>query len=289
MDITSLLEDLRDFSQKEKYQVYHLAAGTDEDHVQTLDPIPSNYAQDTFSIAKVYTMTAIGLLYDRGLVRIDEKICDILGDLVPKDLPDKRWRDVTVEMALTHRAGLPVGNLDIDCNPSTSFSDDFLGYMFNTKLIYDPGTSASYSDGAFYLLSRVVLKRTGEGMDKYLWKNLLGGIETLEAAFSLCPQGYAIGGSGVYTGAPDLVRLGLLYVNGGLYRGKRYLSREWCELSIARGFTWSKHPECDIYFKGGMHGQKIYILPKEHMSVAVTAHGANTDAIADRIKKDLNL
>ena len=117
MDITSLLEDLRDFSQKEKYQVYHLAAGTDEDHVQTLDPIPSNYAQDTFSIAKVYTMTAIGLLYDRGLVRIDEKICDILGDLVPKDLPDKRWRDVTVEMALTHRAGLPVGNLDIDCNP----------------------------------------------------------------------------------------------------------------------------------------------------------------------------
>ncbi len=252
--------------------------------IETAECVPANPCQNTYSVAKAFTMTAIGLLYDRGLVKLDDKICDIFAEELPERGMDKRWYDCTVEMALTHRLGLPGGFLDIDCNPSSVFGEDYLNYMFTYPLEYTPDTDSKYSDGAFYLLSRIVEKKTGTGTDNFLWKEMFYKLGFQEMAWSHCPMGHVMGATGLYLHSADVVKLGAVYLNGGTYNGERFLSEEWTRLVPEKDFALGWDEERTMYFKGGMCGQKLYVIPSQNRAVAVSSFGGDTDVIAEWIK-----
>ena len=42
--------------------------------------------------------------------------------------------------------------------------------MFEYPLLYTPETDRKYTDGAYYLLARVVEKITGDNVEDFLWK-----------------------------------------------------------------------------------------------------------------------
>ncbi len=39
--------------------------------------VPDNPCNDIYSVTKVFTVTALGFLYDQGLWKPDDKICDL--------------------------------------------------------------------------------------------------------------------------------------------------------------------------------------------------------------------
>ncbi len=262
-----------------------LAKGEDAPHVLELQP--STYCQNTYSVSKTFTMTAIGLLWDRGLLRLSDKVCDILRKYVPKQGMDARWEEVTVELALTHKAGLPGGHLDIDVAPAGLFGFDYLDYTFRTELLYDPGTSELYSDGAFYLLSRVVSELVGMPMDTYLWKELFYPLGYREMAWSRCPQGYPMGATGLYVGVGDIAKLGQVYLNGGMYGGKRILSEEWCQMAPERNYALHWDKTHTYYAKGGMLGQVIAVYPGAGLSVAMQSCGGDPNKVLGYIARHL--
>ena len=252
--------------------------------IETAECTPDNPCQNVYSVAKTFTMTAIGLLYDKKLLTLDEKICDIFADELPESGMDERWKLSTVEMALTHALGLPGGFLDIDCNPSSMFGEDFLNYMFTYPLEYTPGTDHKYSDGAFYLLARIVEKKTGVEVDDFLWKEMFYKLGFQEMAWSHCPKGHAMGATGLYLHTSDMVKLGAVYLNGGTYNGERFLSEEWCRMAVEKGFALSWDETHTMYSKGGMRGQKLFVIPGQNRAVAVTSFGGNMDVIENFIK-----
>ncbi|MBQ7982032.1 MAG: beta-lactamase family protein [Clostridia bacterium] len=266
------------------FDIIRLAEIKDGGEIETYEYTKANPCQDVYSVAKAHTMTAIGLLYDRGLIRMDERVCDIMRPLLPADGMDERWQDVTVEMVLKHRAGLPVGHLDIDCNPASLFGYDYLNYLFRTPLVYDPDAEERYSDGAYYLLARIAEQKTGIPMDNFLWRELYYPLGYQEAAWSRCPMGHPMGATGLYIRADDMAKLGLVYLDGGLYRGVRVLSEEWTALAVEKEYTFEWDPEHKIYFKGGMSGQKLIVAPEQNRVVALQAFGANSNVIADFVK-----
>ena len=75
---------------------------------ETLERIRANYCQNTYSVAKFFTMTAIGRLVDDGKLSVKDKITDIFADELPKNI-DERWDITTVSTCLTHKIGLPGG------------------------------------------------------------------------------------------------------------------------------------------------------------------------------------
>ncbi len=281
--MSKFLDDLVEFIKTQPFNVIRISEVKDDGEIETYSFGRSNPCQNIYSGAKVYAMTAIGLLYDRGLVALDEKIVDIFEDELPEGI-DPRWENCTVEMVVAHRAGIPGGFLDIDCEPSTNFGEDFLEYLFKTPLAYDPGTEERYSDGAYYLLSRIVSKKTGMTADNYLWKEILFKLGFLEMAWSHCPKGYPIGATGMYISSEDMVKMGMVYLNNGIYRGQRVLSEEWCKMAVEKQFTFEWDSEHKIYFKGGMHGQKLFVSPEQNRVVAMQSFGANTNIVCDWIK-----
>ena len=45
--------------------------------------VPDNPCNDIYSVTKVFTVTALGFLYDQGLWKPDDKICDLFRKKLP--------------------------------------------------------------------------------------------------------------------------------------------------------------------------------------------------------------
>lgn len=280
--MSKFIDDCLDFIKTQPFEIIRISQMVNGE-VETAECTPVCYCQNTYSVAKAFTMTAIGILYDRGIIRLDEKICDIFRDELPEDM-DKRWEMSTIEMALSHRLGLPGGFLDIDVNPSSTFGEDYLRYMFSYPLEYTPGSDSKYSDGAFYLLSRIVTKKIGMSLEDFLWKEILLKMNFQEIAWSHCPKGYSIGATGLYIHSSDAVKLGWLYLNNGVYNGKRFLSEEWTRIAVENEFAFDWDETHRIYYKGGMFGQKLIVVPEQKRVVCMQAFGANSQVVAEWIR-----
>ena len=118
--MSKFLDDLVEFINTQPFNVIRISAVKDDGEIETYSFGRSNPCQNIYSGAKVYAMTAIGLLYDRGLIDLDEKIVDIFEDDLPEGF-DPRWANCTVEMVVAHRAGLP-GGFFLQSTPCTLFN-----------------------------------------------------------------------------------------------------------------------------------------------------------------------
>lgn len=282
--MSKFLKDCVDFIATQPFDIIRISEIHNGGEVETIECTPANTCQNVYSVAKTFTMTAIGLLYDKGLITLDEKICDILADELPEKI-DERWKTCTVEMALLHRLGLPGGFLDIDTTKSSEFTGDYLEYLFTYPLAYTPDTDCRYSDGAYYLLSCIVEKKCGKSTDNFLWQELLRKLDFQEFAWSHCPKGHAMGATGLYIHSSDMAKLGLIYLSDGMYRGERVISEEWVKTAVSKGYAFDKDENGNIYYKGGMYGQKLIIAPHQNRVVALEAHGANSEIVANWVKE----
>lgn len=247
--------------------VYFISEGDREYNIRLEKNIPANPSCNCYSIAKAFTVTAIGMLYDRGLLTPDTKIADILGDKIPKNA-DPRWQKVTLHNLMLHEVGYDIGNLlDIDSDDASSYpSKDYLSLAFS-DLPHEPGTVYKYTDAAYYILSRAVERLAGMDLADLLRPVLMGTMNFKELSWSVCPEGYSMGATGLYLRTEDVVKLGILYLNGGEWKGTRVISEEWVRLVLENGYEL-KDKGNGWYGKGGMRGQMLTFNVNTGIAVA---------------------
>jgi len=228
-----------------------------------------NPLNNSYSVAKCFAAAAIGLLWDEGKIGLDEPILDVLkGEY--DCYGDKRWEKVLVRHALDHTMGIENGFLDIDTEDIYSYgTEDFLQFVLNAQLPHEPGEHYCYSDAAYYLVSRLVSCRAGEKMDEYLMRKLMMPLRVQEAAFSRCPRNHPIGATGMYIRSRDMVKLGYLYAQRGLWEGRRLISEAWIEETEKNGFSFHSVEGFDgLFCKGGMRGQMLLYSPGKGYAAA---------------------
>ena len=233
---------------------------------------PSDNCHNSYSVAKAFTVTAIGMLVDENKLSTDDLVVDILGKYLPVDA-DPLWKSVRVHDLLTHTFGISRGFLDIDAEDPLKFGDDYLAYCFKTPLYKDLLHTRTYSDGAYYMLSRIVAEISGTDLRAYLTPRLFIPLKFKEVAWSTCPMGYSMGATGLYIRTDDMLKLGVVYLEGGTYQGKRILSNEWVKTVFERGYELRpRASNPGVYAKGGMYGQMLYISRNENTVLAWHAH-----------------
>ena len=266
MNVEQLIQDIASLG----LNLYDFALYTEEG-IFTYRFQPCNNCANSYSVAKLFVVTALGMLWDEGRIRMEDPL-RLYFD-IPQSA-DPRWHNATIEHAVTHRLGFGEGFLDIDSDDVTAYpTDDYLSMVFAHPLACDPGTEFQYTDAAYYLLSRLVSRVTGEKLDVFLNRRLLRPLRFHEAAWSRCPQEYPIGATGLYISAADMVKLPALYMQGGIWQGERFLSQAWTELAIAR--EYELHPLADsgsLIGKGGMYGQMAAFSRDKHIAIAWHAH-----------------
>lgn len=251
-----MIEQYKKRSLEEKINTYFISVGDVDYNIIKETIVPANPTCNCYSVAKAFTVAAIGMLYDRKLLTLDTKLTTILNKYLPTDI-DNKWFNVTIHDVLVHKIGFDRGLLDIDCDDASLYPTiDYLSIVLNTKLIHEPGTVFQYTDAAYYLLSRVVYELSGLDLEDFLRPILMNTMKFKELAWSKCPYGFSMGATGLYIRTEDMVKLGILYLNKGMWKEERILSEEWINLVISNRYEFT-HVSNGWYAKGGMRGQLL--------------------------------
>ena len=279
INVDDLLNSLKSAAGSKAYSI--AVSSTDGIKVAS---IRNTDAQNTYSVSKVYCVTAIGMLYDEGKIKTSDTIGKIFKDEIKAyGIDESKWANITIHDVMKHNIGFTQGALlDIDKyeNEWQSWDKDFLKIVLNYKI--DGKKSYMYSDAAFYLLSRVVTKISGEKLDVFLKSRLFDKADYKDYRITKCPQGYPIGATQFFLRPDDVVKLGRIYLNGGTYEGKRIISQEWVNKVIENGYELKSSN--NGYGKGGMRGQYIYVNFKHNVAVAwLSETDSGTDNLGGKL------
>jgi CubicO group peptidase (beta-lactamase class C family) len=270
--MSKFLDDINEFCKENTQNIFRVAIiEGDGEPEQTV--LHKMRCMNSYSVAKAFTVAAIGMLYDDKKLRLEDKVTEILKDEIPEGM-DPRWNKVSIEDAIKHRIGLSGAFLDIDQNDPITFTNDYLKYMLTYPLMHEPGEESHYTDGAYYLLSRIVEKISGEPLDTFLWKRLFWPLAFKEVAWSRCPMGHPMVATGLYIRSDDMVKLGAVYLNKGMWKGQRILSEEWVNIVFEKGYEMAPKGVEGVYGKGGMLGQNLLVIPQKNLAVAWHGHHA---------------
>jgi len=260
--------------------VYFVAEGSQSGHIRCTRAVPANPTCNCYSVAKAFVVTAVGILFDRGLLTPDTKVYDVLADKFPEGF-DPRWKEITLHHVMLHHIGIDRDCIDIDNETGETYPKglDYLSLILSSPLPHTPGEVHKYNDAGYYLLSRIVERVSGSDPAELLRPILMKIMDFKEFAWSVCPEGFCIGATGLYLRTEDMVKLGILYLRGGEWNGVRIISEEWVRTVLENGYEIKPRGN-GWYGKGGMRGQMLAFNPTLGRAVAWHAYdGVPFDAI----------
>lgn len=241
----------------------------------------------TWSTAKSIAATLIGLLVDRGRMRLDEPL--VIEWLPELDVPET---DPRREISLRH-----VLNMSSGLQPVDSFGREYVtgsGQAYwagassadgarSRGLVRAPGVFWDYENYDTLLAVLAMKQQFGNEAEyhDFPYRNLLLRIGMRNTLLSTDRFGDFILSSQVYTTARDLARFGMLYLQNGVWQGQRILSQEWIEFvrtpapaSSARGNDYGGHwwlvPDgrkdvpANAYATRGNRGQYVVVVPSKN-------------------------
>jgi CubicO group peptidase (beta-lactamase class C family) len=254
------------------------------------------------SDTKSITSACIGIAIDKGFIEsVHQSIFDYLPD---HQHFNTEGRDkITIEYLLTMTSGLdweewgaPYNSED---NPMIGiwFSDkDPITYILERAMKDEPGTSFTYYGGNMILLAEILRNATGMNIDefstKYLFEPL--GIDSFDW-WNRFENGVIEAASGLKMTPRDMIKVGVTFLNNGIWNGRRIISELWLEKSttafpvnqdidvpgedgekLGYAYSWwtkqysNSGQTINMFIALGWGGQKIMVLPEVNMVVVFT-------------------
>jgi len=139
---------------------------------------------DLASVTKVLaTTTTCMILHDRGLLKLDQPLLELLPefDSSSSGQKDFRRREITIRMLLAHSSGLPAY---IKLFQTAHNKDELLAQALRVPLTADPGTRAEYSDIGFILLGQALEKLSGEPLDQFCQREIFAKLNLAPTCFN---------------------------------------------------------------------------------------------------------
>jgi len=188
-----------------------------------------NTAQTKFeigSISKSFSAMAIMILEERGLLNVEDPICQYLSDC-----PDA-WEPVTIHHLLNHTSGIrdyaeifdkvfETGIMDVD--PCKEFSKaEIISLFKDLPLKFAPGKHYRYTSSGYFLLGVIIEKVSGEDYDVFLKTNILRPLELIETGYAYTNANDVNHALGYFTDGDQINNapcwdVSIKYAAGGLY------------------------------------------------------------------------
>ena len=243
-------------------------------------PYSCTDAREVYSLSKTFTSSVIGIASDMGLLSVEDYVLDYFPEIKTDSEYFKKLKIKHVLSMNTGHSACVMSKMRLRDNAVEGF--------FSVEPEFEPGTHFAYNTGATCLLGYIIKKVTGKDFFDFACEKLFFPMEMYNIRWSLCHDGGAQCGTGLHICNDDIVKLGLLYLNKGVYKGKRILSEKWIEeatSAISDNSTNGEADWCNGYgyqiwinsrdgFRGdGAFGQLCMVFPKYDAVVAVQAIG----------------
>jgi len=244
-----------------------------------------------FSLSKSFTATAVGLAVADGHFSINDPVLSFFPDETPADASD-----FLAAMRVQHLLSMSTGQA-VDTWPSMVDRPDgnWITGFLSVPVLAAPGTHFVYNTGATYMLSAIVQKTTGMKLHEYLAPRLFAPLGIENTRWQESPQGITAGGIGLSLRTEDIARFGQLYLQKGLWEGRRILPHSWVEEATAMQISQGDHGYPDwiqgygyhfwrcrhgAYRGDGVFGQYCIVMPDQDAVLAITG-GIDVFAMQD--------
>jgi CubicO group peptidase (beta-lactamase class C family) len=243
------------------------------------------------SVTKSITSACIGIAVDQGHIEsVDQSIFGYLPDHrhLNVDGRDK----IRIEHLLTMTSGLAWNEWAVPyANPKNDvimmyMAEDAVAFVLNKPLTGTPGEDFNYAGGNNILLGEILNNATGMNMDEFSGKYLFGPLGIDPYYWTVYRDGSIDAAGGLIITPRDMVKIGVTFLNKGVWNGERIISEEWVEKSatsypgnnwmndwddhyVMRGYSysWWTHQfvesgrRIEMYYAGGWGGQFIMVIP----------------------------
>jgi CubicO group peptidase (beta-lactamase class C family) len=273
--------------------------------------------RDTRSATKSITDVLIGIaIGEKKLSGVAARVLQLLPEHARQlQNPDPRKDRITVEDFLTMSSPLECD----DWNDASRGNEERMyvvedwaqfildlpirGRMRVGEQIDPPpyGRYFSYCTGGGFTLSEVLQKATGTRTDRYAQEKLFGPLGITDEQWVYSPLNIPQTGGGLRLTSRDLLKISLLYLNGGIWQGKRLVDEAWVRTSTqphARiddeteyGYLWwlksfkSGKETYPAFFMSGNGGNKVLAFPGLDLAVVITSTNYSTRGMHEQTEK----
>jgi CubicO group peptidase (beta-lactamase class C family) len=244
-----------------------------------------------YSVTKSVLATLIGALLKSGrLSSLEMTVADVVAasTKIEGDKLEKARR-VRIRHVMSMTSGLEHHE-----NPTSHpiyGAADRLQFALTPALLYEPGQHYNYSNGDASIADAVVAAVAGKDLLSYGNEVLFAplGFKNVEWWFRDKAGRYP-GGWGLRLRAIDMARFGQLYLQNGRWQDKTiidasFVREAWRPSQAAShyGLFWWRWVREDpqigpVHFANGTRGQRIFVVPKHGIIIAVSANISDADA-----------
>lgn len=261
---------------------------------QTLQLQEANEKNNVYSVSKSITSLLLGMLVDRGEADLRCPVYDLFEEAAACG-QSALWKEVRLANLLTHTTGFSVPGLDIDQENPDFFGQDYLRTALNIPLSGQPGAKMLYSDANYYLISRLIFRMTGQKLQDLARERLFRPLGVAGTAWATCPDGYAMGATGLYLSTYDMAKIGVLLLQNGVYDGQPLISSRWIRLATAAhvicndteayGYGFWRERNGPRFWANGMLGQLIFVSPEKQRVLAwqSCSHSADMSRLTEAL------
>ncbi len=243
----------------------------------------------SYSVAKSVTNALLAVLVREGRLRVDQP-----AGAPEWSRPDDPRARLTIEDLLRMRSGLDAAEDDSATSPVARMeflTSDMAAFAAAHPLKRAPGTAFEYTSANTLILDRLIGDTVGggaQGLKNFAERELFAPLHMSDVTMEFDGAGTFVGSTWVYASARDFARFGQLYVADGVAPdGRRLLPAGWVAWSrtstlgtpYGAGFWTNDGPSRfaasrvaggfpkDGFFASGNLGQRIYIVPSQHLVV----------------------
>jgi CubicO group peptidase (beta-lactamase class C family) len=218
-------------------------SGSDQKWGEPLGEVDFN--RDTLHDLRGGTKSVISALVGQavgaGLIRgAESRLIDFYADREIQDKEQKR--PIRLRHVLTMTAGLEwheagSGLENTDSLALMSGSDDPTGYVLDRPVVSAPGATFNYNGGLTELLSDIVGRAGGSGIEAYAVEQLFKplGIDAYE--WRKHPNGLPDAAGGLRLRPYDFAKIAHLFLENGRWRMTQLIPRGWVENSLQASTT----------------------------------------------------
>jgi CubicO group peptidase (beta-lactamase class C family) len=252
-----------------------------------------------YSLSKSFTSTAAAFAIAEGLLDLDATVLSYFPEL-DAEITDQRSRSILVR----HVAAMASGHLEETIERSLAL--DPLEPVRGFLLIppdRDPGSVFAYNQPCTYTLAAIVQRLTRQTLIEYLRPHLFDPLGIDQAGWQQDAAGRDLGYTGLHATTDTIARLGLLYLQRGIWNDQRLLSEQWVadatrvqvETRVEmedpnelkpdwqQGYGFQFWMARHGYRGDGAYGQFCVVLPEQDVVIATTAGTENMQGILDAV------
>ncbi|MBB6108139.1 CubicO group peptidase, beta-lactamase class C family [Mucilaginibacter lappiensis] len=248
------------------------------------------------SLTKSVTALLIGIAIDKGYIKsVDEKVADFFPEL--KMDTDKRKQDITIRQVMNQASGFYHEGVNVGALLSIP---DPSGYVIKAPMVSDPGKVFRYNNAATHLLSVIITKSTHMDTRSFAKKFLFDPLGITTFDWKKMNDGYydGCGLLSIRLRSVDMLKLGNLVLNKGVYRKQQIVPAKWINSIInpevtyktpwgldnsLYGLCWyhADYQGTKIIYALGWGGQFMFVIPSLKAVIMTNSGVADATAIKE--------